>query len=170
MHYGSIMPKLQLLLYTIYTFAIWSEIYTYIQNQKARNGKIYFQIKVSHNRKDLVGWLLSFISNNGILSFCFRDPCSIFSSFLPWLFPSSSSTLSIFHSILFVVVFCKYIFSNTSVIKAKKIPRSSTATKETILLNEIGVSAFVESHPIDWSSVLHFLLCLWRAPVCLILL
>ena len=101
-----------------------------------------------------------------ILSICFRGPCSILSTFLPWLFPSSST----FHSILFAVFFCKYIFSNTSVIKAKKIPRSSTATKETILLNEIGVSTFIESHLIDWSSVLHFLLCLWRAPVCLILL
>ena len=30
---------------------------------EARNGEIYFQIKVSHNRKDLVGWLLSFNSN-----------------------------------------------------------------------------------------------------------
>ena len=33
---------------------------------EARNGEIYFQIKVSHNRKDLVGWLLSFISNHEI--------------------------------------------------------------------------------------------------------
>ena len=29
---------------------------------EASNGEIYFQIKVSHNRKDFVGWLLSFNS------------------------------------------------------------------------------------------------------------
>ena len=33
---------------------------------EARNGEIYFQIKVSHNRKDFVGWLLSFNSNHVI--------------------------------------------------------------------------------------------------------
>ena len=34
---------------------------------ETRNGKIYFQINVSHNRKNLVGWLLSFISNPSII-------------------------------------------------------------------------------------------------------
>ena len=94
-----------------------------------------------------------------ISSFIFELPSFLMSvdkmDILLLFYPSASEVLvqssahSIFHSILFAVVFCKHIFSNTSIIKAKKIPRSSTATKETILLNEIGVSAFDESHPID---------------------
>ena len=44
---------------------------------EASNGEIYFQIKVSHKRKDLVGWLLSFISINivSILNFQYNFEC-----------------------------------------------------------------------------------------------
>ena len=42
---------------------------------EARNGEIYFQIKVSHNRKDFVGWLLSFNSNHGFFSIIFILTC-----------------------------------------------------------------------------------------------
>ena len=50
---------------TYKSFICCDQVQLYFEpwTDEASNGEIYFQIKVSHNRKDLVGWLLSFISN-----------------------------------------------------------------------------------------------------------
>ena len=50
---------------TYKSFICCDQVQLYFEpwTDEASNGETCFQIKVSHNRKDLVGWLLSFISN-----------------------------------------------------------------------------------------------------------
>ena len=53
---------------TYKSFICCDQVQLYFEpwTDEASNGETCFQIKVSHNRKDLVGWLLSFISKYAI--------------------------------------------------------------------------------------------------------
>ena len=69
---------------------------------EASNGETCFQIKVSHNRKDLIGWLLSFISNHSInpkrrLRILFKDPnyCHLSQRCLKTKFPREHNKSSL---------------------------------------------------------------------------